>query len=191
MASVPLAGDGSSVSTLSVEIVQAIRGLEKPVIAAVNGPAAGAGLSLACACDVRIAASGAKFVPAFVNAGLVPDSGGSFFIYDMLGFARAFEWMSSGRVLSASEAFEWGLVSEVIEPDDFSARMDALAAEYAAGPTPAIGLTKRLFHQAATSTLEEQLELEAALQTIVAQTDDFTEGVTAFLDKRKPEFVGR
>ena len=172
-------------------LVLAIRALEKPVIAAVNGPAAGAGLSLACACDIRVASSGAKFVPAFVNAGLVPDSGGSLFIHGLLGYGRAFEWMSTGRVLAASEALDWGLVSEVVEGDDLSARVCELAAQLAAGPTRAIGLTKRLFDCAATSTLDEQLELEAELQELVAQTDDYAEGIGAFLEKRKPEFVGK
>src|SRR6266498_6153746 len=94
--------------------VLALWGLEKPVIAAVNGPAAGAGLSLACACDLRLAVSGATFVPAFINVGLVPDSGGTYFVRRLLGTARAFEWMTSGRRLSAAEAQEWGLVSEVV-----------------------------------------------------------------------------
>jgi 2-(1,2-epoxy-1,2-dihydrophenyl)acetyl-CoA isomerase len=172
-------------------IVEAIRALEKPVIAAVNGPAAGAGLSLACACDIRIAASNAKFVPAFVNAGLVPDSGGSLFIHALLGTARAFEWMSSGRVLSANEALEWGIVSEVMEPAGLAPRAAEYAAQFAAGPTRAIALTKRLFDNASTASLHEQLELEAELQSAVAETEDFAEGVTAFLEKRPAEFTGR
>ena len=172
-------------------LVVALRSLEKPVIAAVNGPAAGAGLSLACACDIRIAADGAKFVPAFVNAGLVPDSGGSLFIHGLLGYGRAFEWMSTGRVLSASEALEWGLVSEVVAADDLGPRVSELAGRLAAGPTRAIGLTKRLLDRAATATLEEQLELEAELQEMVADTDDYAEGIGAFLEKRKAVFVGK
>ncbi|MGI9658872.1 MAG: enoyl-CoA hydratase-related protein [Gaiellaceae bacterium] len=172
-------------------LVLAIRALEKPVIAAVNGPAAGAGLSLACACDIRVASNSAKFVPAFVNAGLVPDSGGSLFIHGLLGYGRAFEWMSTGRVLAASEALDWGLVTEVVEADELSSRASELAAQLAAGPTRAIGLTKRLFERAANSTLEDQLELEAELQELVAETDDFAEGIGAFLEKRKPEFAGK
>ena len=172
-------------------LVLSIRALEKPVVAAVNGPAAGAGLSLACACDIRVASADASFVPAFVSIGLVPDSGGSFFIHDLLGFARAFELMGTGRTLSASEALEWGLVSEVVDADAFPARVSELAAELAAGPTRAIGLTKQLFHRAATSTLEEQLEHEAALQDVSARTDDFAEGLGAFLEKRKPTFTGK
>src|SRR6266496_5378758 len=119
--------------------VLAIRALEKPVIASVNGAAAGAGLSFACACDIRIAADSATFVPAFINIGLVPDSGGSFFIARLLGPARAFEWMSSGRRLTAAEAHAWGLVSEVVEADGLPARAAELAAELAALPTRGVG----------------------------------------------------
>jgi 2-(1,2-epoxy-1,2-dihydrophenyl)acetyl-CoA isomerase len=171
--------------------VRAIRGLEKPVIAAVNGAAAGAGLSLACACDIRIAADSATFVPAFINIGLVPDSGGSYFIARLLGPTRAFEWMSSGRRLTAAEAHTWGLVSEVVEAETLPARAAELAAELAALPTRGIGMTKRLFDAAATATLEEQLEREAQLQAAATQTDDFREGVAAFLEKRPPKFQGR
>ena len=167
-----------------------IRQLEKPVIAAVNGAAAGAGLSFACACDLRIAADSASFVPAFINIGLVPDSGGTYFITHLLGQARAFEWMTSGRRLSAAEAHQWGLVSEVIEPDALAARTAEVAAEYAARPTRGVGMSKRLFAQALENTLEQQLELEADLQTEATRTNDFKEGVAAFLEKRDPEFSG-
>jgi 2-(1,2-epoxy-1,2-dihydrophenyl)acetyl-CoA isomerase len=170
--------------------VLAIRALEKPVIAAVNGAAAGAGLSFACACDIRIAADSATFVPAFVNIGLVPDSGGTFFVQRLLGAPRAFEWMTSGRRLTAAEAHAWGLVSEVVEADALPARAAELAAGLAAMPTRAIGMSKRLFDNASTATLEEQLELEAQLQTAATRTADFREGVAAFLEKRKPDFSG-
>jgi 2-(1,2-epoxy-1,2-dihydrophenyl)acetyl-CoA isomerase len=171
--------------------VLALRALEKPVIAAVNGPAAGAGLSFACACDLRIASDAATFVPAFINIGLIPDSGGSFFVTRLLGYARAFEWMTSGRRLSAAEAHAWGLVSEVVEADALAARAVELATSLAAMPTRGVGMTKRLFDRAAASTLEEQLEWEAELQTAATQTEDFAEGVAAFLEKRDPEFRGR
>jgi 2-(1,2-epoxy-1,2-dihydrophenyl)acetyl-CoA isomerase len=170
--------------------VLAIRALEKPVIAAVNGPAAGAGLSFACACDVRIASDAASFVPAFINLGLVPDSGGSYFVTRILGPARAFEWLATGRKLTAAEAYAWGLVSEVVEADAFSARVAAFAADFAAMPTRGIGMTKRLVGQALTARLEEQLEREADLQSAATQTDDFREGVAAFLEKRAAEFRG-
>jgi 2-(1,2-epoxy-1,2-dihydrophenyl)acetyl-CoA isomerase len=170
--------------------ILAIRGLEKPVIAAVNGAAAGAGLSFACACDIRIASDAASFVPAFINVGLVPDTGGTYFVVELLGYARAFEWMTSGRKLSAAEAHEWGLVSEVVEGDGLAARAGEVAAQYAAMPTRGVGMTKRLFSDAARNRLEDQLELEAELQTAATQTNDFREGVAAFLEKRKPEFSG-
>ena len=170
--------------------VLAIRSLEKPVIAAVNGACAGAGLSLACACDVRIAAADAVFVPGFIGIGLVPDSGGTFFIHRLLGAPRAFEWMTSNRRLTAAEAHAWGLVSEVVEAGSFAARTAELAATYAAMPTRAVGMTKRLFDHADTATLDEQLELEAQLQAVAAQSDDFREGVTAFVEKRPASFSG-
>ena len=170
--------------------ILAIRSIEKPVLAAVNGPAAGAGLSLALACDLRIAADSASFVPAFVSIGLVPDSGGTFFVRRLLGYARAFEWLSTGRKLTAAEAHAWGLVSEVAEAEALEARAAELAKELAAMPTRAIGMTKRLLDAAETSTLEEQLELEAQLQSAATKTDDFREGVAAFLEKRPPRFTG-
>jgi 2-(1,2-epoxy-1,2-dihydrophenyl)acetyl-CoA isomerase len=171
--------------------IRLIRALEKPVIAAVNGPAAGAGLSLATACDIRVASEAASFVPGFVGIGLVPDSGGSWFIPRLLGFARAFEWMSSNRTLGPEEALAWGLVSEVIPADRFSVRVAELAAEWAARPTRAVGMTKRLFDHAHDASLEEQLECEAELQQSAVGTADFAEGVAAFLAKRPPSFTGR
>jgi 2-(1,2-epoxy-1,2-dihydrophenyl)acetyl-CoA isomerase len=171
--------------------IRAVRGLEKPVLAAVNGPAAGAGLSFACACDLRLAAESATFVPAFINIGLVPDMGGTFFVTRLLGPARAFEWMTSGRRLSAAEALDWGLVSEVVPDDRLAERAAEWAAELAAMPTRGVALSKRLFDNAPTATLEEQLELEAQLQAAATRTEDFREGVDAFLQKREPEFKGR
>lgn len=171
--------------------VLAIRSLEKPVIAAVNGVCAGAGLSLACACDIRLASDAAFFVPGFVGIGLIPDSGGTYFLQRLLGTPHAFEWMTSNRRLTAAEAHAWRLVSEVVEADSFAARVAERAAELGAAPTRAIALTKRLFDAAATSTLEEQLEREAAAQAEAAQTDDFREGVAAFGEKREPRFRGR
>ena len=171
--------------------VRAIRALEKPVIAAVNGAAAGAGLSFACACDVRIASDEATFVPAFINIGLVPDSGGTYFLARLLGPSRAFEWMTSGRRLTAAEAGAWGLVSDVVPAADLPPRVADLATRLAAMPTRGIGMTKRLFDRASESTLDEQLEWEAQLQSAATKTEDFREGVAAFLEKRDPRFTGR
>jgi len=171
--------------------ILAIRALEKPVIAAVNGACAGAGLSLACACDIRIAADSAAFVPGFIGIGLIPDAGGTYFIHRLLGASRAFEWMSSNRRLTAAEAHAWGLVSEVVEADALPLRAAELASSYAELPTRGIGMTKRLFDHADTATLEEQLEMESQLQAAAAQSEDFREGVNACLEKRPAKFTGR
>jgi 2-(1,2-epoxy-1,2-dihydrophenyl)acetyl-CoA isomerase len=170
--------------------ITAIRGLEKPVIAAVNGVAAGAGLSLACACDLRIAADSATFIPAFIGIGLVPDSGGTYFVRRLLGSARAFDWMASNKRLNAEQAEAWGLVTEIVAADRLAAHVADVAATFASLPTRAIGMTKRLFDHADTATLEEQLEFEAQLQSAATRTADFREGVDAFLEKREPAFTG-
>ena len=170
--------------------VRLIRSLDKPVVAAVNGPAAGAGLSFACACDIRVASSAAVFVPGFIGIGLAPDAGGTWFLHRLLGFARAFEWMISNRKLSADEALSWGLVSEVIPAEHFDARVAEIGATLAALPTLAVGLTKQLFERAHTSSLEEQLAAEAELQQRAVESADFAEGVAAFLEKRSATFSG-
>jgi len=170
--------------------IRAIRALEKPVLAAVNGPAAGAGLSLACACDLRIAADSATFVPGFIGIGLVPDSGGSYFVRRLLGTARAFDWMTTNRRLTAAEAHAWGLVNEVVETEELAAHVAGVAGIYAGLPTRGIALTKQLFDHGDTATLEEQLALEAQLQQEATGTADFAEGVAAFIEKRPPHFTG-
>ncbi|QMV03501.1 enoyl-CoA hydratase/isomerase family protein [Devosia sp. D6-9] len=144
----------------------ALSALDKPVITAINGAAAGAGLALALAGDIRLASSTAKFVPAFVDIGLVPDNGGSFYAVRLLGYARAFEWLATGRRLGAEEALRMGLVSEVTEPLELLSRALAIAAELAEKPGLAVGLTKRLLNQAYRGQLAEQLEAEAALQAL-------------------------
>ena len=170
--------------------IRLIRGLEKPVIAAVNGPCAGAGLSLAAACDIRIAADVATFVPGFIGIGLVPDSGGSWFIHRLLGFARAFEWMTSNRRLigvrgarlgSRLRGDRGGPVRRARRPGRGDVRRSSDAWRR---------MTKRLFDHAYTASLEAQLELEAELQQEATGTADFREGVTAFLEKRPPRFSG-
>src|SRR4051812_17256563 len=166
--------------------VLAIRALEKPVIAAVNGPAAGAGMSLAFACDVRIASESASFVPAFINIGLIPDSGATWLVRRLLGAARAFEWLTTGRRLGAEEARAWGLVSEVVPAEQLEQRAQEVAELFAAMPTRAVWHTKRLLDAAEQTTFPEQLELEAVTQAEMTRTHDFSEGVAAFLGKRDP-----
>jgi 2-(1,2-epoxy-1,2-dihydrophenyl)acetyl-CoA isomerase len=170
--------------------VLAIRALEKPVLAAVNGPAAGAGLSLALACDARIAADSAVFVPAFTAIGLAPDSGATWLAGRLLGAGRAFEWLVTGRRLSPAEALQWGLVSEVAGDHELPERAAEIAQLFAAMPTRAVWETKRLLDVAQTATLPQQLEEEAHAQGELAKTDDFTEGVAAFAEKREPVFTG-
>jgi 2-(1,2-epoxy-1,2-dihydrophenyl)acetyl-CoA isomerase len=140
---------------------------------------------------VRIGSTNATFVPGFIGIGLVPDAGSTWFIHRLLGFARAFEWMVSNRRLSADEALGWGLLSEVVPEEGFVVRAGELAEWYAALPTRAVAMTKRLFEHAYGASLDQQLGLEAELQQAATETGDFGEGVQAFLDKRPPEFKGR
>ena len=163
----------------------------KPVIAAINGVAAGAGLSLALACDVRIASQGSSYTMAFVKIGLVPDSGASYLLPRTVGMAQALRLSITGERIDAAEALRIGLVHEVVATDQCLARAHELARELAALPTAAIGLTKRLFRRAALGSLEDDLETEAQLQDLAAASDDHIEGVMAFLEKRAPNFTGR
>jgi 2-(1,2-epoxy-1,2-dihydrophenyl)acetyl-CoA isomerase len=187
--------DGAAVATLMrghyAPVVRRLRTLEKPVLAAVNGPAAGAGLSLALACDARVASSAAVLVPAFLGVGLVPDVGGSLGLVRALGVPRALGWLLSGRRLGAGEALEWGLVDEVIGEERWASSVVERAERLAALPTRAVALTKRLLDRAALAELDGQLELEAAFQGDAVGTADFAEGVSAFLEKREPRFSGR
>ncbi len=162
----------------------ALKALEKPVLAAVNGPAAGAGLSLALACDIRVASSAASFVPAFVAIGLIPDSGGSWSAVRVLGYARAFEWFTSNRKMGAEEALAVGLVHEVVEPDALLERTLERARALAAMPGDAVAMTKRLMQRAELGTFDEQLELERQLQGVASEHPAYLASVEAFLSKR-------
>jgi 2-(1,2-epoxy-1,2-dihydrophenyl)acetyl-CoA isomerase len=173
------------------QVILALRGMEKPVIGAINGVAAGAALGMALATDLRIAATEASFLSAFVRIGLVPDSGVSWLLTQLVGPAKALELMLSGEVIPAQQALELGLVSRVVPGEELAGAAQAWAAQLAAGPTRAYGLTKRIAHQAATASLEQTLAYEAMLQEIAARTADHQEGVAAFLSKRHPNFEGR
>lgn len=172
------------------QIVLAMRGLEKPVIAGINGAAAGAGLGVALAVDLRIAADSAKFAAAFIGIGLAPDTGVSWFLSQLLGPAKAFELVATGRRLDASEALAWGLVNQVVPADELQNVVAALAARLAQAPTRGIGLSKRVLNKAAHLSLTEALEYEAQVQDIAIATADHREGVAAFLEKRAPKFQG-
>jgi 2-(1,2-epoxy-1,2-dihydrophenyl)acetyl-CoA isomerase len=171
-------------------VIQRMRDLPKPVICAVNGVAAGAGMSLVLASDLRLASEQASFIQAFVNIGLIPDSGSTWALQRLIGRTRAMEMMITGRKVSASEALAWGLLNQVVAPDELMNEARALAGQLAAAPTRAIGLIKRAVDRAATSTLEEALEFEADMQQLAGRTADHKEGVAAFLEKRKAEFRG-
>lgn len=172
-------------------IITGVRRIEKPVVAAVNGPAVGIGLSLALACDLVIARESAYFVLAFVNLGLAPDGGASLFVPARIGQARAAEMALLGDPVSAATALEWGLINRVVRDDDFDAEVDALADRLAAGPTRAYAGIKRQLDASVSAHMDAQLELEAAIQHDLARSEDFVEGVTAFVGKRAPRFGGR
>ncbi|HEX7172517.1 MAG TPA: enoyl-CoA hydratase-related protein [Candidatus Limnocylindria bacterium] len=172
-------------------LIEAIRGVPKPVIAAVNGVAAGAGFSLALAADLVVASEDARFVPAFHRIGLVPDSGLARVLVRTLGRHRAFEILLGERHLGARDAQEAGLAAAVVPADALADTSMQLAQRLAAGPTRGIALTKRLLVQAEDATLAETLEAEAALQDIAGRTEDHAEGVAAFAEKRDPSFRGR
>jgi 2-(1,2-epoxy-1,2-dihydrophenyl)acetyl-CoA isomerase len=172
-------------------LIEAIRGIEKPVIASVNGVAAGAGMSLALAADLVVAADDVRFVPAFSRIGLVPDSGLTRVLVRAVGRHRAFELLTGERQLDAGQAEALGLVAAVVPKDQLADATRTLARRMASGPTRALGLTKRLLNAAEDANLAESAVAEASLQEIVGRTDDHAEGVAAFTEKRDPQFRGR
>jgi 2-(1,2-epoxy-1,2-dihydrophenyl)acetyl-CoA isomerase len=172
-------------------LIEAIRDLPKPVVAAVNGAAAGAGMSLALAADLVVAAEGVRLVPAFARIGLVPDSGLARTLVRTVGRHRAFEILMGERHVHAEDAHELGLVAAVVPADALAETSRTLALRLASGPTRGIGLTKRLLNAAEDATLGEALGAEAALQELAGRTEDHAEGVAAFAEKRDPDFTGR
>lgn len=171
-------------------IVTRIRNLEKPVVAAVNGVAAGAGANIALACDIVVAAENAAFIQAFSKIGLVPDSAGTFFLPRLIGFQKAAALMMLGDKVSAADALQMGMIYKVFPADVFEAEVGKLASTLAQMPTKAIGLTKKLLNASMTNNLEQQLALESQWQIESAQSYDYNEGVNAFIEKRQPAFKG-
>lgn len=171
-------------------IILKIRNIEKPIIAAVNGVAAGAGANIALACDIVFAAKSASFIQAFSKIGLIPDSGGTFTLPRLIGFNMASALMITGDKATAEEAQQYGMVYKIFDDTALLDQSIINAEKVAAMPTKAIGLTKRLLNASANNTLKQQLDLEKELQIVAANSHDYKEGVSAFLEKRKPEFKG-
>ncbi len=182
---------GDFVRTTWNPIVRAIRTLEKPVICAVNGTAAGAGANLAFACDIVFASSAASFIQSFAKIGVIPDSGGTFILPRLVGLQRATALTMLAEKISAAQALEWGLIYKVTEPTALLETALTTARHLATQPTRALGLIKRAFNRSMGVDLEEQLNYEEELQREAGKTADYAEGVKAFLEKRKPNFTGR
>jgi len=172
-------------------LIRRLRSLEKPIIAAVNGVAAGAGAGLALACDIVIAAQSASFIEAFSRIGLVPDAGNTWFLPRLVGTARAMAMALTGEAVSAERAAAWGLIWKAVPDDALMTEARHLAQRLAQGPTRALGLTKRALNRSSTNGLDAQLDLERDLQREAGLGEDYREGVAAFLEKRPPRFTGR
>lgn len=171
-------------------IITRIRSIKKPVIAAVNGVAAGAGANIALACDIVVAHEEVSFIQAFSLIGLVPDSAGTFFLPRLIGFQKASALAMLGDKIGAQEAEKMGMIYKCVSLEEFDEVIEKLAQKLANMPTKALGFIKALFNQSMTNTLDEQLALESKLQIEAAQTEDYAEGVSAFIEKRKPNFKG-
>jgi len=181
---------GESVLRRYNPMIIAIREMPKPVICRLNGVAAGAGASLALACDIIIASENASLIEVFSNVGLVSDSGSSFFLPHLVGYNKAFELITLASKVSAAEAQQLGIVSKVVVAEELDNAVNELAARYAAGPTKAYAITKRMLNKAYSATLNEMLLEEYYGQEMAGRSNDYKEGVTAFVEKRKPNFKG-
>jgi 2-(1,2-epoxy-1,2-dihydrophenyl)acetyl-CoA isomerase len=182
---------GASIENNYKPLVLALRNLALPVVCAVNGVAAGAGANIALACDLVVACRSASFVQAFCKIGLVPDSGGTYFLPRLVGSARAMGLALLGDKLAAEQAAEWGLIWKCVDDDQLAPTVDALLGQLARAPTRGLAEIKRALHASEGNTLEAQLALERDAQRMLGQGDDYREGVAAFLAKRAPNFTGR
>ncbi len=180
-----------TIATLYNPLVRTIRGMDKPVVCAVNGVAAGAGCNLALNCDMVLAARSAKFIQSFAKVGLIPDAGGSWLLPRLLGEARAKAWAMTAEPISAETAHNWGLVWKVYDDEALLEAARAQTQAFAEAPTFGLALTKQAIHAAATQSLDAQLDTEAKLQGRAGRSYDYREGVSAFLDKRKPTYSGK
>lgn len=171
-------------------IIRAMRNMPKPILCKLNGVAAGAGCSLALACDMIIASENASLIEVFINVGLVLDSGSSYFLPRLVGSNKAFEWATMGTKVSAAEAAQYGVVNKVVKAEELDEAVNQIAAYYASAPTKAIGLMKKMLNKSFHSDLETMLDYEAYCQEIAGNSSDNKEGVQAFLEKRKPNFTG-
>ncbi len=172
-------------------IIELIRNIEKPVIAGVNGVAAGAGANIALACDITIAKKSASFIQAFSKIGLIPDSGGTFFLPRIIGTQKALALMMTGDKISAEDADRMNMIYKAVDDESFDSTLKAFAEQLATMPTRGLGLTKKAVNASLSNNLTQQLAVEEELQTIAGSTADFNEGVTAFMEKRKPVFTGK
>lgn len=182
---------GYSIETYYNPLIKMIVNMPKPVICAVNGVAAGAGANIALACDLVIAAKSANFVQAFCRLGLVPDSAGTWFLPRAIGHARAMGLTLLGDKLPAETAKEWGMIWDVVEDADLKTKVTELAERLAKQPTFGLSLIKKAIHQSSNNTFDEQMVLERDLQRIAGRSEDYREGVQAFMNKREPNFKGR
>ncbi|MBV7537285.1 2-(1,2-epoxy-1,2-dihydrophenyl)acetyl-CoA isomerase PaaG [Duganella sp. sic0402] len=182
---------GDSVEKNYAPLVQALRALPLPVIGAINGVAAGAGANIALACDIVLATRSASFVEVFCKLGLIPDTGGTYFLPRLIGSARAMGLAMLGEKLSADKAEAWGLIWKAIPDDEFAAEVQTMARHFASAPTKGLAFTKQALHASAHNSLQQQLALECGMMSELGRSDDYREGVAAFMEKRAPQFKGR